>query len=55
MAHHPQPDDIVTHTTSLQQRFQDIRRDIAAAHARRELTMLSTRAGYLVMLTHARS
>jgi hypothetical protein len=43
------------HTASLQQRFNDICRDITTAHTQRDLTALYQRAAYLVKLTHARS
>lgn len=55
MATNTPSDDACTQRTRLQQRFQDIRRDIETAHSRRELTALYTRARYVLRLTHARS
>lgn len=55
MADNTPSDNALKQQTGVQQRFQDIRRDIETAHSRRELTALYTRARYPLRLTHARS
>jgi len=45
----------VNSKTSLRRVFEDIRRDVEAAHSRPALTELYKRAGYLITLTHAPS
>lgn len=55
MAHDTRCYDAVTQTMAIQQLFHDIRRDIATAESRRELTALSQRTRYLTTLTHAQA